>query len=311
MKALVMSVSSKVVQPLAEILKATPPTQSGMLFSGGVIGSLNLVGFALTAALETHKLTDLVGAGSFVVSAIACAIKSNSWEFVRPTVLNACITLWGTRLAGYLFRRVLKVGGDDRLDSFFPEKGEKWFDPQKSFYPVKLSSFWIIQAMWGWLVSAPVTMANFAPQVGRGALLGWHGKLFLGTFMGGFLLESVADQQKWEFKNDPANKGKWIETGVWKYSRHPNYFGEMVVWWSLFGLSLPLLRGPRQVLLGLASPAFTTFLLMKVSGVPMLEEKYDKIYANDEDYSEYKKRTNLLVPWFPKSASANEQKKTK
>jgi len=198
-------VVSKLVEPVSKILQLKPPAQSGLMLSGGVIGGLNLVGFILTAAFETHKLTDLVGVSSFVASALVCAFKAKSWGAIRTKVLNICISLWGVRLAGYLFPRVLQVGGDDRLEKFYPEKGERWLDSSKSFYPVGLSMFWSIQALWGWIVSFPITMANFAPRAGP-LPLQWHGKLFLGTFIGGLLVESVADYQKWVFKSNPKKQ---------------------------------------------------------------------------------------------------------
>mmetsp|Transcript_18779 Transcript_18779/g.25787 ORF Transcript_18779/g.25787 Transcript_18779/m.25787 type:complete len:324 (+) Transcript_18779:82-1053(+) len=304
---------------MLSILKLQPHAHGGLLFSGGVIGGLNLAGFAVTAALETHKLTDLVGAGSFVASAVLCARRAAGPGGVGALPLRAALlagagAAWGTRLAGYLFRRVLYVGGDDRLDSFYPEEGEGWFNWEKSFYPVKLSGFWVIQAAWGWLVSAPVTLAIFnaaspnagAAQAAAARRLGWGGALSLAAFVGGLLLEWVADQQKWVFKKKEENKGKWIETGVWRYSRHPNYFGETAVWWGLLGLAAPLLRGPGQLALGLASPLFTTLLLTQVSGIPMLEKKYDARYANSAEYQAYKARTNVLIPWFPRPLVKND-----
>mmetsp|Transcript_6896 Transcript_6896/g.10404 ORF Transcript_6896/g.10404 Transcript_6896/m.10404 type:complete len:319 (-) Transcript_6896:152-1108(-) len=298
----IVTAAKHVSLPLANILKLKAPIISGLGFSGAVVGGANLIGYGLTAVFETHKLTDLVGCGSFVINAVACAIKSGSWKqgfTSRPMVLNLCVGLWGSRLASYLFYRICQTGEDDRLAPFYRKEGEGRLDPNGAFYPVRLSTFWIIQGLWSWIVSFPVTMANFNPA--PSPKLGVPGMMCLGAFLLGFTIEAVSDHQKWVFKSNPANAGQWIESGLWKYSRHPNYFGEMVVWWSILGMALPSLRGPKQLALGIFSPVFITSLLLFLSGVPLLEKKYDARYASNAAYQDYKAQTNLLIPWFPKS----------
>ncbi len=111
----------------------------------------------------------------------------------------------------------------------------------------------------------------------------------------GLIIETIADVQKIQFKNNPANKGKWIESGIWRYSRHPNYFGEIVVWIGVYivaATSLPFV----QAAIGLISPLFIIVLLLFVSGIPILEKSADKRWGNDPAYKKYKKRTSLLIP---------------
>ncbi|CAM9452903.1 unnamed protein product [Chrysoparadoxa australica] len=284
-------------------LKGTP-LQQALLYSAGVIGSTNLVGFGITATLRTERITDLLGTGAFVASSAACVLRTRhlgGWPIrARPLLLNAAIGIWGTRLAGYLFYRINVSGGDERLAAFFPKKGEGLLDSRASNFPVNLAAFWTIQALWAWIVSFPVTLSTFSPAAPK-IPLGVGGGLALGCWAAGFLFECAADYQKFVFKQDPANRGKFIDTGVWSLSRHPNYFGEMVCWWSLWGCALPVLRraGAKHVALGTASPVFLTFLLLCVSGVPLLEEKYKERYAGDSKYKAYVQRVPLVFPKLP------------
>ena len=113
----------------------------------------------------------------------------------------------------------------------------------------------------------------------------------------GFSIETIADHQKFTFKN--KNKTGFITTGLWRYSRHPNYFGEMTLWWGLFLIVIPYLSGLAW--LTILGPLFITFILLFVSGIPPLEKKYDQRYGKLKEYQEYKKNTSVLIPWFNKS----------
>jgi steroid 5-alpha reductase family enzyme len=108
----------------------------------------------------------------------------------------------------------------------------------------------------------------------------------------GYLFESIGDLQMMNFKKDPANKGKIITSGVWKYTRHPNYFGESAMWWGIFLIVVNIANG----LWGIISPATITFLLLFVSGIPLLEKKY----KDNPEFQEYARKTSIFIPWFPK-----------
>ena len=110
------------------------------------------------------------------------------------------------------------------------------------------------------------------------------------------MIETIADHQKFVFKN--KNPKKFIKSGLWKYSRYPNYFGEMLLWWGLFIMITPYLGGIS--LLTIIGPIFITFILLFVSGIPMLEKSYNQKYGKDKEYQEYKRSTSKLIPWFPK-----------
>lgn len=216
-----------------------------------IVGGANLLGFSLTALTSTHKLTDLVGVGSFVLATarltaqhpfLANGLTRESLGKVlnnRVLLVNALVMLWGSRLASYLFYRVNTVGEDHRLRKFYREEGEGWFDSAKSNFPVSLGGFWTAQALWGWFGTWPVTLLNSATPIltlslseyAKGLAVTYALPTALATtltwlpFAGmaaGLVVEVVADAQKYAFKSDPAKKDKWCDVGLWSLSRYPN-----------------------------------------------------------------------------------------
>uniref|UniRef100_A0A6N2L294 Uncharacterized protein n=1 Tax=Salix viminalis TaxID=40686 RepID=A0A6N2L294_SALVM len=158
----------------------------------------------------------------------------------------------------------------------------------------KLAVFWIFQAVWVWTVSLPVTVVNGIdrdPSVQAADIIGWI------MWSVGVSFEATADQQKLTFKNAPENRGKWCNVGLWNISRHPNYFGEILLWWGIFVASTPVLEGSEWlVILG---PIFLTLLLLFVSGIPLLEQSADKKFGNVAAYRVYKRTTSPLIPLPP------------
>jgi len=260
-------------------------------YTGAVVGACNLVGFGITSIFETHKITDLVGVGAFVAASTSLLMKNKISPFLnlRAALLNGAVIIWGTRLSSFLFYRVLKLGEDKRLDQFFRKPGENFLDPSKSFFPINLLSFWSIQAAWGFVCMLPVTLVTALPVAKMGV---WSILPTAGLVLG-LILEGVADWQKYKYKQ--KNKDHWCDEGLWALARHPNYFGELTVWWSIYALSLPVL-GAKYGLLGLASPGFVSFLLLCLSGIPMLEKAHEKKYGNEDAFKAYKQSTNLLFP---------------
>ncbi|KAG7012146.1 hypothetical protein SDJN02_24898 [Cucurbita argyrosperma subsp. argyrosperma] len=163
----------------------------------------------------------------------------------------------------------------------------------------KLAVFWIFQAVWVWTVSLPVTVVNGSnnnPPLQAADVIGWI------MWLVGVVFEATADQQKLTFKNNPENRGKWCNVGLWKVTRHPNYFGEIFLWWGIFVASTPVLEGGEWlVILG---PIFLTLLLLFVSGIPLLEESADKKFGNVTEYVQYKRKTSPLIP-LPTAIYAN------
>jgi steroid 5-alpha reductase family enzyme len=186
--------------------------------------------------------------------------------------------IWATRLGTFLFRRIRKAGKDDRFDDIKP-----------SF--IRFLNVWTIQGLWVTFTMAAaliaITSTNQKP-LDIFAIIG------LLVWLIGFSIEVTADAQKSRFNAKPENKGKFISSGLWSRSRHPNYFGEIVLWVGVAIIALPVLQGWQWI--ALISPIFVTLLLTRVSGIPLLEKKADQKWGGQEDYEEYKKNTPVLIP---------------
>ncbi|CAH9082786.1 unnamed protein product [Cuscuta europaea] len=238
-----------------------------------------LVFFIITALLKFDKVTDFAGSTNFVILSILTLVIKHSWHF-RQVILSMLVVIWGVRLGLFLFVRILQWGEDRRFNDKRDQLG-------------KLAIFWTLQAIWVWTVSLPVTVVNASdnqPSLEARDIIGWI------MWVCGFSLEVVADQQKLAFKNAPTNQGKWCDIGVWKYSRHPNYLGEIFLWWGIFVASTPVLEGVEWLVV--FGPVFITSVLLFLSGIPLLEESGDKKYGNLPAYQSYKRKTSplMLVP---------------
>ncbi|PWZ22403.1 hypothetical protein Zm00014a_043263 [Zea mays] len=239
-----------------------------------------LLFFIITALLRFDKVTDFAGSTNFIIIAILTLALKGAWHF-RQIVLTVLVTIWGLRLGLFLLMRILQWGEDRRFDKMRDNLG-------------KLAVFWIFQAVWVWSVSLPVTVVNASdrnPSIEARDIIGWI------IWLVGICVEAAADQQKLVFKSSPSNRGKWCDAGLWKYSRHPNYFGEIFLWWGVFVASTPVISDAEWlVILG---PIFLTLLLLFVSGIPLLESSADKRYGRLEEYRVYKNTTSPLIPLPP------------
>jgi steroid 5-alpha reductase family enzyme len=160
--------------------------------------------------------------------------------------------------------------------------------------PLRFARFWLLQAITVAVVMLPVSYLldrEDPPGVGAWAIAGAC------VWLAGFVLEALADAQKSAFKAKEENRGRFISSGLWSWSRHPNYFGEMLVWWGLFVYAVPVLHGAAFAVV--AGPLFITVLLLFVSGIPPLERSADEKYGSDPAYVEYRRRTSILVPLPP------------
>lgn len=226
---------------------------------------------------RTERFFDLTGGLTYIgVTLLALALTPGL--DARALILAAMVVVWAARLGTFLFRRISRSGKDDR------------FDALKSS-PLRFLNVWTVQGLWVSFTAAAawvgITSATRAPLDGF-ALAG------LAVWALGFGVEVVADLQKSRFNAQPANKGRFISTGLWSRSRHPNYLGEIVVWIGVALVALPALRGWQWV--ALVSPVFVTLLLTRVSGVPLLEKKADARWGGQPDYEAYKRDTPALIP---------------
>ena len=238
---------------------------------------LNWLVFIFAYIKQTEKFFDLTGSLTYI-SLTVLAVLLSPVRDARSWLLMALVLIWAGRLGSFLFLRIKKAGKDDRFDELKP-----------SF--LRFLNVWTIQGLWvTFTLSAALVAITTATRkpLGVFALVG-----FL-VWVIGFTFEAVADAQKNRFRADPANKGKFIHTGLWSRSRHPNYFGEITLWLGVAIIALPVLSGWQWV--AMISPVFVFILLTRVSGVPMLEKKADDKWGGQEDYEAYKKNTPVLFP---------------
>ena len=235
--------------------------------------------------LQTEKFFDLTGSLTYitVVGVALCYSRYSTDLDARSILLAALVMIWALRLGTFLFRRIQKAGKDDRFDEIKP-----------SF--IRFLNVWTIQGLW-------ITFTAAAALVGitttaRKELDGFAIVGFL-VWVFGFAFEVIADAQKSRFNANPANQGKFIQSGLWSHSRHPNYFGEIVLWIGIAIIAIPVLQGWQWV--AMISPLFVTLLLTRVSGVPLLEKKADKKWGGQADYEAYKKNTPVLIPHLTKA----------
>lgn len=246
--------------------------------------AFNLLMFIPAFIWKTDKLTDL--SYSLTFFAISVGLFLYFPISLATIVLTSLVCLWAIRLGTYLFVRIHKMKKDDRFDG----RRENFF----SFI-----NFWLLQGISVWFVMLSlITFYYLNPEPGEYSftLVSCVGMFVL---LAGLLTETVADIQKYKFKNNPENKGKWIDSGLWHYTRHPNYFGEILVWVGLFVTILPFISG-WLIIVAAISPIYIYTIIMFVSGVPLLEKKYNSRWADNPEYKKYKESTNLLIPCFRK-----------
>ena len=235
--------------------------------------------------LQTEKFLDLTGSLTYiiVVGVALCYSRYSTNLDARSILLAALVIIWALRLGTFLFGRIQKAGKDDRFDEIKP-----------SF--IRFLNFWTIQGLWVTFTAA-TALVGITTLTRKGldvfAILGFLIWVF------GFAFEVIADSQKSRFNADLANKGKFIQTGLWSLSRHPNYFGEIVLWVGIAIIAIPVLQDWQWV--AMISPLFVTLLLTRVSGIPLLEKKAIKKWGGQEDFEAYKKNTPVLIPRLTKA----------
>ncbi len=230
---------------------------------------------------ETEHYFDLTGSLTYV-SVTLLAILFTVDISLRDILLALFVWIWAFRLGSFLFIRVKKAGSDGRFDLM--KKDFWWF-----------LMTWTIQGLWVFL-----TLAMALAAITSESKMAIDVFAVIGTLIWifGFSIEVIADQQKTNFKDDPANKDSFITVGLWSWSRHPNYFGEMVLWIGIAVIAFPVLIGWQLV--ALISPIFVIFLLTRISGITMLESRGYKKWKDDPAYIDYLERTSVLVPFPPK-----------
>jgi steroid 5-alpha reductase family enzyme len=245
---------------------------------GALAFAINWLAFIPSALARTERFYDLVGGITYITITLVVVLLSRELD-LRSTLAAAMVMAWALRLAGFLFLRISRSGHDSRFDAI-------------KHRPLRFFMAWTLQGLWV-LLTAATALAIITGGVR--VPLGPIGIAGIAVWALGMLFEIVADRQKSRFKADPGNEGRFINAGLWAWSRHPNYFGEILLWTGMAIMAVPVLHGWQWATL--ISPVFVTFLLIKVSGIPLLEAKADRRWGGDDDYREYKRRTPVLIPW--------------
>ncbi len=229
---------------------------------------------------QTEKFFDITGSITYItVTGVALCYSRYSVPLdARSVLVAALVIIWAIRLGTFLFSRIQKAGKDDRFDEIKPNF-------------LRFLNVWTIQGLWVTFTAAAALVAitsSTRKDLDAFAIVGAL------VWLIGFVIEVVADAQKSRFNADPANKGKFIRTGLWSRSRHPNYFGEIVLWIGIAIIAIPVLQGWQWV--AMISPVFVAILLTRISGIPLLQKKAEAKWGGQADYEEYKKNTPVLIP---------------
>lgn len=262
-------------------------TADVLLASAAAVGALMVVVWLVSVAVRDASIVDIVWGSGFVVVAATAALVGEGFD-LRRYLLFGLVAVWGLRLTGYLAWRNLGHGEDYRYVAM-----RKHWGPR--FWWVSFFQVFLLQGVLMLVVSLPVQLAATAAEpanLGPLALLG------VALWLVGFGFETVGDAQLARFKADPANQGQVMDRGLWAYTRHPNYFGDFCVWWGLFLVAAE--TGPGRW--GVVGPIVMTVLLLRVSGVAMLERTIAK---RRPGYEAYAARTSAFFPRPPKALSGD------
>ena len=247
-----------------------------ILFTFIVSIAINLIMFVPAFIYKTDKVTDISYAVTFAVVAISGYMRSEQTTLHK--IILALVLLWSLRLGTFLFIRINKIKKDVR------------FDGMREYF-FKFLRFWILQ---GATVFVVLLAASYA-FMQKEPVITWLSIIGIILFIKGLAIEATADSQKFAFNNKASNKGKWIDQGIWKASRHPNYLGEMMVWIGMY-LTVVSSLVSGQLWWALLSPLYIVSLLLFVSGVPLLEKSANKKWGSDQKYLNYKKNVPVLIP---------------
>lgn len=233
-------------------------------------------------------IADVAYGGGFAIVAWTTYLQGQGT--IAGFIVSALVTIWGLRIATRIYLRNRGRGEDFRYAKWRAEWGKSFLI--RSFFQV-----FLLQGLIIFIVSLPVAILNVDDTSPSIALFGYLGIII---WLKGFFFEAVGDYQLDRFLNKPENKGHIMHTGLWKYTRHPNYYGESLMWWGIAitaYFNLALWDGYLIPLVVFVSPILITFLLIKVSGIPMVEKHLEGM-----EWAEYKKKTSVFIPWFPKKS---------
>ena len=256
-------------------------TMTTMGWNLAAVAAMMVIGWLISLVYRNVTIVDsLWGLGFILIAWLTLVISDGYWG--RQLLLATLVTLWGLRLSAYLSWRNWGKGEDPRYGGWREKSGDR-------FWLVSLFKVFILQAVFLWVIAYAIQIGQLAKTP---ATMTWLDGVGIFVWVVGFIFESVADWQLASFKSDPTNIGRVMDRGLWAYSRHPNYFGEFLVWWGIFLITLSTPNGWWTII----SPVIITAVLLKMTGIPLTEKA---LVEKRPEYSDYIQRTSAFVPWWP------------
>lgn len=245
------------------------------------VASMMVAGWLVSLVYRNVTIVDSLWGLGFVLIAWLTYGVSDGYDG-RGLLITILVTVWGLRLSAYLSWRNWGKGEDPRYGDWRKKNGDR-------FWLISLFKVFVLQALFMWVISLCIQVGQMSATP---VTLTWLDITGSVVWLTGFSFESVADWQLAQFKSDPANKGRVMARGLWAYTRHPNYFGEFLVWWGIFFITLSTPNGWWT----LFSPIIMSAVLLKMTGIPLTEKA---LIASRPGYDDYIKRTSAFVPWRP------------
>ncbi len=255
-----------------------------MLFAFNLLAAagLMLVGWCISLYRQNVTIADSLWGLGFVLIAWLTFFQANGF-IGRKIILVILVTLWGLRLFSHMYTRSRGKDEDPRYAAWREKYGER-------FWLVSLFKVFLVQALFQWIISLGVQYGQIAATP---AYLTWLDALGVLIWTTGFVVETLSDLQLSQFLSRPENRGHVMDRGLWRYSRHPNYFGESLAWWGIFVIVLSTVWGAWTII----SPIVITYTLLRITGVTLMEETE---FSDNPEYRDYINRTSAFIPWFPK-----------
>ena len=259
---------------------------SAVLYCAVICIGLQWVAWIPASIMKTERFYDLTGGLTYltVVGFSLWAGSQSEPPSLRELIISLLVVIWSLRLSIFLYRRIHRTGKDGRFDKFKTS-------------PIRFLVPWTIQGLWVFLTMIVVIVIN--SQADSAPALGVWDVLGLLTWILGFGIEAIADKQKTVFNTEPTNQGKWIDSGLWSLSRHPNYLGEILLWTGIAFFGISCFTGLERV--AWISPIFIYLLLTKVSGIPILDKRALEKWGDDPEYQKYRENTPALIPRLNKN----------
>ena len=260
---------------------------SAVLYCAVICIGIQWVAWIPASIGKTERYYDLTGGLTYltVVGFSLWAGSQSEPPSLRELIVSLLVVIWSLRLSCFLFLRIHRTGKDGRFD-------------QLKTSPIRFLVPWTLQGLWVFLTMIVVIVIN--SQAGSASALGMWDGIGLSIWILGFGIEAIADNQKTVFNKESNNQGKWIDSGLWSYSRHPNYLGEILLWTGIAFFGISCFTGLERV--AWISPIFIYLLLTKVSGIPILDQRALEKWGDDPEYQKYRDTTPALIPRLNKKS---------